>query len=99
MIDTLFRYLPLASLARVHDRIAVEAHDFALVTLHRPSNVDDPETLRRLLEVLNTIAKRMPVVFPVHPRTRARLVDLRFTSNGRGVTLTEPLGYIDFLSL
>jgi UDP-N-acetylglucosamine 2-epimerase (non-hydrolysing) len=99
MIDTVFKYLPLASLDRIQDRIAVQERDYALVTLHRPSNVDDPKTLRQLLDVMNAIAVTMPVVFPVHPRTRARLANIEFRSNGRGVILTQPLGYVDFLSL
>jgi len=99
MIDTLLRFLPIATLERVRDRIAVRDKAYAVVTLHRPSNVDSPEVFRPLLEVMKTIARSMPIVFPVHPRTRARLAAMGFELNGSGLILTEPLGYIDFLSL
>jgi UDP-N-acetylglucosamine 2-epimerase (non-hydrolysing) len=99
MIDTLLRFLPMATLDRVRDRIRVEEKRYALVTLHRPSNVDDPEVFRPLLEVMKRVGRELPIVFPVHPRTRARLSSLGFDLNGSGLVLTEPLGYIDFLSL
>jgi UDP-N-acetylglucosamine 2-epimerase (non-hydrolysing) len=98
MIDTLFRHLPTARLDRVRDRVAVHERAYAVLTLHRPSNVDDPAVLRGILSAVGEIAREMPVVFPVHPRTRARL-DALGTPALHGVILTEPLGYIDFLSL
>jgi UDP-N-acetylglucosamine 2-epimerase (non-hydrolysing) len=99
MIDTLQRFLPVASLDRVRDRIAVEDKGYAVVTLHRPSNVDQPDVFRPLLEVMQTIGRTLPIVFPVHPRTRARLAAMGFDLNGSGLIVTDPLGYIDFLSL
>jgi len=99
MIDTLLRFLPIATLDRVRDRIAVDDKRYAVVTLHRPSNVDEPAIFEPLLEVMKTIARAMPIVFPVHPRTRARLSEMGLALNGSGLILTEPLGYIDFLSL
>jgi UDP-N-acetylglucosamine 2-epimerase (non-hydrolysing) len=99
MIDTLRRHRPLATLQRVHDRIAVEERAYAVLTLHRPSNVDSADTLRGILDAVGTIARDLPVVFPVHPRTRARLASLGFEGSLSGLLLTEPLGYIDFLSL
>ena len=98
MIDTLFRHLPLARLERVRDRIHVSERNYAVLTLHRPSNVDDMQILRGILDAVREVARDMPVVFPVHPRTRGRLADtdaLRMP----GLILTDPLGYIDFLSL
>src|SRR5258706_11575045 len=70
---------------------------FALVTLHRPSNVDDAETLKSILESLLTVSEQLNVVFPVHPRTRARIAEL-----GVGIDklhLLEPAPYIEFLAL
>jgi UDP-N-acetylglucosamine 2-epimerase (non-hydrolysing) len=99
MIDTLMRHLPAARLDRIRDRVAVEERAYAVMTLHRPSNVDDPATLMGLLGVVREIAREMPVVFPVHPRTRARLEALGAAAVCPGLLLTEPLGYIDFLSL
>ena len=70
---------------------------FVLVTLHRPSNVDDEATLERILDALTEIAAHVPVVFPVHPRTRARMKDhqLQFS----GLLVTQPLTYLQFLGL
>jgi UDP-N-acetylglucosamine 2-epimerase (non-hydrolysing) len=99
MIDTLARFLPMATLDRIRDRIPVEDSAYVVVTLHRPSNVDSPNALRAFLDVMTRIADRLPVVFPVHPRTRARLDELGVTSNGSRLWLTDPLGYVDFLSL
>jgi UDP-N-acetylglucosamine 2-epimerase (non-hydrolysing) len=101
MIDTLQRLLPMAdgeaplrSLNLVNGR---GPGPFVLVTLHRPSNVDDAESLARLMAALEAIAVRVPVIFPVHPRTRARLV--RFGIPHRRTTLIEPMTYVPFLGL
>lgn len=99
MIDTLHRHLPMATFERIRDRIAVEKGGYAVLTLHRPSNVDHPETFRGILAALQQIARTMPVVFPVHPRTRTRLAEFGMAGAFDGFILTEPLGYIDFLSL
>jgi UDP-N-acetylglucosamine 2-epimerase (non-hydrolysing) len=74
---------------------------FALVTLHRPSNVDDPMTLREVLAALRSVAIDLPVVFPVHPRTRARMSDLDedASMDRSGVRLCDPMSYLDFLTL
>jgi UDP-N-acetylglucosamine 2-epimerase (non-hydrolysing) len=98
MIDTLLRQLPRASLDRLRGRIDVTKGQYAVMTLHRPSNVDDPHALGPILEALQVIAARLPVVFPVHPRTRERFTSFGVTMP-EGLILTEPLGYIDFLSL
>ena len=98
MIDTLLRHLPAARLERVRDRIPVDERAYSVVTLHRPSNVDDPAVLDGILGVIAEIAKDLPIVFPVHPRTRARLATMARAASP-GLILTEPLGYIDFLSL
>jgi len=99
MIDTLFQHLPSAGLDRVADRIKVTDKQYAVLTLHRPSNVDRPETFRGILDAVNAVARDMPVVFPVHPRTRNRIAELGLAGAVKGLTLVEPLGYIDFLSL
>ena len=98
MIDSLFRHLPAAALDRVADRIPVTARSYAVLTLHRPSNADTEETFRRILLAIAAIAEEMPIVFPVHPRTRQRLAAFG-VALPPGLLLTEPLGYIDFLSL
>jgi UDP-N-acetylglucosamine 2-epimerase (non-hydrolysing) len=98
MIDTLMRHLPLATLDRLAGRVDVAARQYGVLTLHRPSNVDDPAALRPILEALEVIAAQTPIVFPVHPRTRQRMAAFGIVMPA-GVILTEPLGYIDFLSL
>ena len=102
MIDTLLRHRERARQRGGVDRFGVAAGGYALLTLHRPSNVDDPEVLRRILDALEVVADRIPVVFPVHPRTQAALersgLDARVASLA-GVRRLEPLGYLDFLAL
>jgi UDP-N-acetylglucosamine 2-epimerase (non-hydrolysing) len=78
--------------------MGLEPRGYALLTLHRPSNVDDPDALERLFGVLEEIHRELPVVFPLHPRTAAAIRDRR---GGRAPVLRscEPLGYLDFLRL
>jgi UDP-N-acetylglucosamine 2-epimerase (non-hydrolysing) len=73
---------------------------FGVVTLHRPSNVDDPKTLTKILVSLNKISEKLPIVFPVHPRTHKMLRGLKgMKLNSKRILLVEPLGYIEFLNL
>jgi UDP-N-acetylglucosamine 2-epimerase (non-hydrolysing) len=98
MIDTLLRCLPLASGDQVLNQLGLTVSDpFILVTLHRPSTVDDPVLLDSILEVLATLGKSNPVIFPMHPRTRARLSS-RWTSTP-GLHIIDPVGYLEFLGL
>lgn len=88
--------------AGVPARLGVGDGDYAVVTLHRPSNVDDAATLGRLVEALRRLAGRLRLVFPVHPRTRRRLEEtglLAALSGHPAIRLVAPLGYIDFMSL
>jgi len=96
MIDTLIRLLPKAN-AKLPNGINGR---FALVTLHRPANVDDPVWLRDLLATLTDLSGQLSVIFPVHPRTRERLNDLGIAhpANAR-LHLLEPLPYLDFIGL
>jgi len=94
MIDTLVRMLPKAAghvLPQLPQR-------YALVTLHRPSNVDDVDWLTGMLETLNGISEELAVLFPVHPRTRQRMSQLK-SSYDRTVRLLDPLPYLEFLAL
>ena len=101
MIDTLIRLLPSAdgdAQLRQFDLLAGNGpRPFVLVTLHRPSNVDDPEVLARLMAALENIARQAPVIFPVHPRTRERIA--RFSIPHQRTILSEPLTYLPFLGL
>src|SRR5438552_676717 len=93
MIDSLIRFLPLTERHKVNGL----PERFALVTLHRPSNVDDPRLLRRILKSLLGINERLRVVLPVHPRTRQAVAGLDLDASALHVL--EPLPYIEFLAL
>ena len=97
MIDSLLQLLPAARATRAVERLGLRAGGYVLVTLHRPSLVDEPARLAAVLDVLDTAAAQLPVVFPVHPRTRARLDDAGLAP--RAVRLLEPLDYLDFIAL
>ncbi len=103
MIDTLVQLLPMSAALWTDSRWeSWRDRPFALVTLHRPSNVDDPAMLAQIVAVLHEIAVEIPVLFPVHPRTHVRMQSLALPrSRGRQgeVELTDPLGYLEFLAL
>ena len=99
MIDTLVRLLPQARSRSVAARLGLEPGRFVLVTMHRPANVDDLAALRDIVTALGTLAADVPVVFPVHPRTRRSIDAVLEGSPAPGLRLLEPLGYLDFLSL
>jgi UDP-N-acetylglucosamine 2-epimerase (non-hydrolysing) len=98
MIDTLKQHLDRARDLDTLERFALEPGGYAVLTLHRPSNVDDPERLRSLFEILEEIHDELPIVFPLHPRTRAAI---RAQLGGREPQLRnlDPLGYVEFLRL
>lgn len=105
MIDTLARLLPKAE-SRWQELVTQlptadsgpALHNYGLITLHRPSNVDDPVRLSEILEGLSDIAKDLPLIFPVHPRTRQRIRVLN-PRLADGIALVDPVGYLDFLAL
>lgn len=96
MVDTLLRNLDKARERPILNRLGLSQGEYGVVTLHRPSNVDDPLILTGLLEALGEVAAACPLVFPTHPRTAARLGDISVPA---GLRMTEPLGYLDFLAL
>jgi UDP-N-acetylglucosamine 2-epimerase (non-hydrolysing) len=102
MIDSLFGQLKRAEASSIREELELVEGGYATLTLHRPSNVDDPATFSRILDALEQISKRLPVVFPVHPRTRARLDEFALgerVARCENLRLIEPLGYLDFLRL
>jgi UDP-N-acetylglucosamine 2-epimerase (non-hydrolysing) len=101
MIDTLRRLERDARARRVWERLGVDEGGYALVTLHRPSNVDTEDRLRAIVAALAELGGRARVVFPIHPRTRSRLAagDGLARLERAGVVCLDPLGYLDFLSL
>jgi UDP-N-acetylglucosamine 2-epimerase (non-hydrolysing) len=98
MIDTLLACRDRAEASTVLEQLHLTSGGYAVLTLHRPSNVDDPETLAGLLEAVRSVQHEIPVVFPVHPRTRTRLAQVT-TDTFPNLLLTEPLGYLDFMKL
>jgi UDP-N-acetylglucosamine 2-epimerase (non-hydrolysing) len=98
MIDTLVQFLPKAEelFGGLKDRLSLDR--FGLVTLHRPSNVDDEEVFLPMLQVLDELSRDLPLIFPVHPRTRDRWSEQLRQCNPN-LRTTEPLGYLEFLAL
>jgi len=98
MIDSLLFYLKKAGASKILEELGLEPQGYILVTLHRPSNVDDPEIFRGIYEALGELSGIMPVVFPVHPRTR-KMIDAQRGAAGEfpGLELIDPVGYLDFI--
>jgi UDP-N-acetylglucosamine 2-epimerase (non-hydrolysing) len=108
MIDCLLRYREMAAKSPILDRLSVRRNGsgyfpYAVLTLHRPSNVDHAQTLQGILSAVSQLANDLPVFFPVHPRTRKKIQDFGFERYlgdcGRGLMALDPLSYLDFLSL
>ena len=98
MIDTLYRQIERARRSTILDDLSLEARGFAAMTLHRPSNVDDADSLRRIFAAVGRIARALPVVFPAHPRSLRRMREFG-VEPPPGVKVIDPLGYLDFLKL
>jgi UDP-N-acetylglucosamine 2-epimerase (non-hydrolysing) len=102
MIDSVVCHLPAALARQPWSSLGIDPGSFGLVTLHRPALVDDPDLLLRTVGALSELARRLPIVFPVHPRTESRLaaagLDTERLSEA-GVRLCPPLGYLEFLGL
>jgi UDP-N-acetylglucosamine 2-epimerase (non-hydrolysing) len=98
MIDTLLRCRDRAEESEILEQLGVRSGGYGVLTLHRPANVDDPAQFAPLFAALARIAQRLPLVFPVHPRTRKSLAAIGAETTP-GVILTEPLGYLDFMKL
>jgi UDP-N-acetylglucosamine 2-epimerase (non-hydrolysing) len=100
MIDSLVYALPRAKQLNAPAERDLEPGVYTVVTLHRPSNVDDPDSLVDLMAALDALSHRSPVLFPVHPRTRLRLESVRWTAtDSADLRLLEPVGYVEMLSL
>ena len=102
MIDTLMHQLSVARKLNVLDRLGLAAGQYGVVTLHRPSNVDQLSTLGALIEVLVEISSRLKLVFPIHPRTKGRLEAFHLMGKlqaAQGIVLQPPMGYLEFLAL
>lgn len=102
MIDSLACHLVKASASAILEELDVQPQDYVLMTLHRPSNVDDGETFSRILDVMEIIQNDFPIVFPIHPRTRKMIGQFgleRQIERMKRLILIEPLGYLPFLRL
>lgn len=102
MIDTLFRMLEKAKPLEYYKQLNLKPQGYAFLTLHRPSNVDNHKVLEEIVENLIWTAQELPVLFSVHPRTRKNLESsglLRKINNHKRLILTEPLGYLESLSV
>jgi UDP-N-acetylglucosamine 2-epimerase (non-hydrolysing) len=99
MIDALLATLPRARALAIPSRLGVEPGRYVLVTLHRPSNVDDPARLSVLIEALAELSARHPVVFPMHPRTRARVQSGALEQRLRSLSVVEPMGYAEMIGM
>jgi UDP-N-acetylglucosamine 2-epimerase (non-hydrolysing) len=98
MIDTLLTHRERAARSTILTDLHIKPQHYAVVTLHRPSNVDDQATFGGIMTALNEVASAMPVIFPVHPRTTKRLSEWDIPCSD-AIRFVEPLGYIDFLRL
>lgn len=98
MIDTLLKNKAKGDSSGILSELRLAPKKYALLTLHRPENVDNEDKLRQLIDILYEIKKHIAVVFPVHPRTRGKLDNLGLSDND-GLKLTGPLGYLDFIKL
>ena len=100
MIDSLVRLQPKFKTSGILKELNLESGEFVLCTFHRPANVDSLEFLKELRDVLNVIAEKRKIVFPIHPRTRNNLESWDLIDGfSKHVVLSDPIGYIDFLSL
>jgi UDP-N-acetylglucosamine 2-epimerase (non-hydrolysing) len=106
MIDTLLSHLEKAQKSTIVEELqqqgCLDGSNFAVLTLHRPSNVDDPAVFSRILDALEVIQRDMPILFPVHPRTRKNISSLGLqpkVDSFKNLHMLEPIGYLDFLRL
>ena len=102
MIDTLKHFLPMADKSDILQQLDISEKDYLLVTLHRPANVDNRDSINNVVDIIMSAAEKKKIVFPIHPRTRKNLeeiADCQALFNNLNIILTEPLGYLDFIKL
>ncbi len=102
MIDTLLNHREKAKQSKILDELKLRKKEYCVLTLHRPSNVDNKESFKNVMYILGDIEKRIKIVFPVHPRTMKNIKKFNFDKKIKylkNLILTEPLGYLDFLCL
>ena len=101
MIDSLLEHLKIAEDSKIREDLSVEANEYAVLTLHRPSNVDDKEIFSGIVSSLIAIAEKLPIIFPAHPRTQSRIEEFGLSEafSISNIKLIDPLGYLDFMRL
>jgi UDP-N-acetylglucosamine 2-epimerase (non-hydrolysing) len=101
MIDSLFYNLEKARESKARENLNLNGEDYAVLTLHRPSNVDEKAVFAGLIDALAAVGEKLPVIFPVHPRTRQNIEKFGFSERveNSNIRLVEPLGYLDFMNL
>ena len=98
MIDTLLKHKEISQKSNILNVLRLQKRNYAVITLHRPSNVDNPVILREIFNALNEISTKIPLLFPVHPRAKISIDKLKGDFNGN-ITFYDPLGYLDFLKV
>jgi len=98
MIDSLIQFEPLFNGANIKDKYELKSKGYNLITLHRPSNVDDPGNLEQLIASLNKVSDITPCLWPVHPRSREKMETISANIHDR-LIMTDPLGYLEFMGL
>ena len=102
MIDTLLKHKEKSKKSKILTELKLNKKDYAVLTLHRPSNVDNESALKYVLDILNDLQEKIKIVFPVHPRTMKNIKNfslLEYAKKQKNLILTEPLGYLDFMNL
>lgn len=101
MIDALKQYLPLAKKSRIKQFLNLPVHNYGVITLHRAGNVDDRKIFTGIIKGLTTISKEIPIIFPIHPRTKKQLKLFRLEKlfKHKSILLIEPVGYLDSINL
>ena len=101
MIDSLLDHIKIAERSKVREEMGIDGQEYAVLTLHRPSNVDDENVFSGILDAMLAISERLPIIFPVHPRTMAKIEEFGFAEAiaNSNIRLIDPLGYLDFMRI
>ncbi|MCX8011387.1 MAG: UDP-N-acetylglucosamine 2-epimerase (non-hydrolyzing) [Ignavibacteria bacterium] len=99
MIDSLIHYLPKVEKSKILDQLGLNKKDYIAVTLHRPSNVDNPESLKKIYNQFEQISGHIKIIFPIHPRTKKNFSLTDIQLNNEKILFTDPIGYLDFIQL
>ena len=102
MIDSLIYFEPMAAKSPILKKMGLQPRTYGVITLHRPSNVDNKENFLKLLNAFEVIEKKIPLIFPIHPRSQKMIDQLGLrekVEKMHNLRLTEPLGYLDFMRL